>query len=422
VLAPRALLLGLALAPAMCVAQGFDGSQPLDAYTGPVLSSGRIIGLGGAYVGVAEGPAGAPVNPASVAQRDRHLDRPWDLSGVATWFVPEVADLSRQDLGNDGARDGGLGGFGNLQLGFGAQAGRLGVGFLARVHAVSARGATGSTVVSTTDVAVTGGWSGWQDTLVVGVSVGNPRGGHSYTPEGGVARELEYEGRTLRAGTLWRPRGRSFRVGLSFDAGARATARARGAALPVASPAAFVFPWIVSAGASAWIGPNARRYNEPAPVALAFHPEWGEGPGWDVPRRSPVLVTAQLDVVGPAPGALALESALFPGTSATRSGRNASLVPRVGVEWEPRARTVRLRAGSYLEPSRSGAGPRGHACLGVEARVPFWPWDLQLSLAADLARAYTNASVSVGFWSELGPGRPPAPAPAVLTRHAGDAP
>jgi hypothetical protein len=406
VLARRAAALALVLAAAPAAPQGFDGTQPLDAYAGPVLSSGRITGLGGAYVAVAEGPAGARLNPASVAHRDRHLDRPWSLSGVLTWFVPEVAELSRQDLGNDGAVDAGLDGFENLQLGFGAQAGRLGLGVLVRLHGVRARTGAGAASVGTTDVALTAGWSGLRDALVVGASLAAPQGGFSYTPEGGATEEVEYARRTLRAGVLVRPRGRPYRVGLSFEAAARAAPAGDRGAVRVATPSAFLFPWALSAGASAWIGPNARRYNEPPPIALAVHPEWGDGPALEPAARSPVLVTVQLDLVGPTPGALALESALHPGAPALASGRRPSLVPRAGLEWEPRAGTVRLRAGSYLEPSRSGAGPRPHACFGAEVRIPFWPWDLQASLGGDLARAYANVSLSLGFWSELGPVAP----------------
>jgi hypothetical protein len=74
---------------------------------------------------------------------------------------------------------------------------------------------------------------------------------------------------------------------------------------------------------------------------------------------------------------------------------------------------LRVRGGAYLEPSRTGAGYRLHGTFGLEVRVPCWPWDLQVALAADAARMYTNASFSVGFWSDLGPARaglaPPAP-------------
>jgi hypothetical protein len=326
---------------------------------------------------------------------------------VITWFVPDVGDLSRQDLGNDGSRDGNLDGFGNLQLGFSGQAGRLGAGVLVQFHGVSATGAAGTATVATTDVALTAGWSGLRDALVVGASLAIPHGAFSVASPGGVEQEVEYERRTFRAGALFRPRGRPFRVGVSFEASGEATPAGDRGALPVATPSAFLFPWIASAGGSAWIGPNARRYNEPPPIALALHPERGEGPPWEA-GRSPLLVAAQLDLVGPTPGALALESALFPGAPALPSGRRASLVPRAGVEWEPRPGAIRLRAGSYLEPSRSGYAPRLHGCFGAEARIPFWPWDLQVSFGGDVARAYANVSLSLGFWSELGPGRPPA--------------
>lgn len=401
-----AAALALALAAASAAPQGFDGTQPLDAYTGLVLSEGRIIGLGGAVVGVAEGPAAARFNPAAVAQRYRHLDRSWDLSGVLTWFLPSVTDLGGQDLGNDGQRDGRLEGAGNLQLGFGAQAGRFGVGALLRLYGVSAPTAQGTATVGTTDIALSAGWSALRDAIVVGASLAAPHGLFRFTPEGGVAQDIDYQRRTLRAGVLLRPRGRPFRVGFSFETAGEAEPTGDRGQVAVTTPSTFLFPWVISAGASAWIGPNARRYNEPSPFALAMHPDWGEGPPLE-PGHAPVLVTAQLDLVGPTPGALALESALFPGAPALPSGREPSLVPRAGVEWEARPRSIRVRAGSYLEPSRSGSSPRLHGCFGAEVRVPFWPWDLQASFGGDVAREYTNVGLSIGFWSELGPVPPP---------------
>jgi hypothetical protein len=410
-----AAILALVLAAAPAAPQGFDGTQPLDAYVGPVVAEGRIIGLGGAYVGVADGPGGARINPASVAQRDRHLEDTWDLSGVLTWFVPDVRDLSSQDLGNDGARDGNLDGAGNLQLGFGAQAGRLGVGVLIQLYAVSAPSAGGTSRVATTDVALTAGWSGLRDALVVGASVGVPHGTISFTPAGGLAQELEYERRVFRAGVLVRPRGRPFRVGLALESGGRAEPVGDRSQVSIPTPSAFLVPWAASAGASVWLGPNADRYNEPPPIALELHPDWGDGPAWER-GPSPVLVAAQLDLVGPTPGALALESALFPGAPALPSGEQVSLVPRAGVEWEPKAGLFRIRAGGYLEPSRSGFEPRLHGCFGAEVRIPFWPWDLQASFGGDLARAYTNVSLSIGFWSDLGPGRARPPGDALTAR------
>src|SRR5262245_66673631 len=50
----------------------------VDAAQGPVTGSTRVIGLGGAYVAVAEGMDGIAVNPASVAVRLPYSWNRWD--------------------------------------------------------------------------------------------------------------------------------------------------------------------------------------------------------------------------------------------------------------------------------------------------------------------------------------------------------
>jgi len=104
------------------------------------------------------------------------------------------------------------------------------------------------------------------------------------------------------------------------------------------------------------------------------------------------------------------ESALFPAAPGARSGQRASLVPRAGVEWEPWARAVRLRGGELPRAVALGRGAARPRLLRRRGAGAVLALGLQVSLAADLARAYTNASVSNAFWSDLGPGRVPAAA------------
>jgi hypothetical protein len=418
----RALALLLAWAPAAVRGAPFDGTQSLDTYTGPVIASGRAIGLGGAYVGVAEGLGGVSANPASIAHRGRHLDRTWDLDGVFTWYLPKLGDVARQDLDNDGTPDAALTGRANAQLGASAQAGRLGAGVLARGWVAAApRPGGGSLEISTQDVSLALGWTGWREALVVGASVTASSGEvAAVLPTGLDEARLRYEAAAIRLGALWGPPGEAWRAGAAFDPGARARARGDRAAFPAPTPSAFAFPWSVSVGVSAWIGPNARRYNEPPPIALALHPEWRDGRDVAPSSRRPVLVAAQVDLVGRAADAVSIQSALVPGAEAIPSGRSANVVLRAGAEWEALADLLRVRGGSYLEPSRTGAAPRLHATFGAEARVPFWPWDLQVGLGGDVATGYQNVSLSLGFWSDLGPWRagrpiaaPPSPALSV---------
>lgn len=398
----------------MALAQAFDGTQAVDAFTGPVVASSRIVGLGGAYVAVAEGLGGAAVNPAAVAQRNRRLARSWDWDWLLTWYVPETGQVGRQDLGNDGDRDAGLSGAGNGQVGLSYQHRSVGVGvFGGGWNLAAPRDGGGSLGMEIAEGSLAAGGAFLREELVLGASITGVSGVVSAVDVAGAQGvAVEYRGNTVRLGALVRPRGRPWRVGAAYRVEASATARGDRAALPAATPTEFAFPWVLSLGAAWWIGPNADRINEPPPFELERHPEWGPAPEWRESRRSPVLISVQLDVVGPTPGAVSFESALVPTEAAVPSGERASLVPRAGAEWEGLPEWLRVRGGGYLEPSRTGASPRLHGTFGLEARVPF-PWrDLQLGLSGDVAERFQNVSLSIGFWRSLGPARPPAPNPS----------
>ncbi|MFT3915064.1 MAG: hypothetical protein QM704_13370 [Anaeromyxobacteraceae bacterium] len=411
----RPLAAALALAPSPSLAQAFDGTQALDAFTGPAATEGRIIGLGGAVVGLGEGVGAAMFNPAAVAHRRRDLDRGWDLGGTLTYYLPIARDLGHTDLGNDGRADTALEAEQNAQLGGMVQVGRFGFGVVATVWQAAVRRGGGDAVqVATSDVSFMAGWAFLRDELILGaastVGAGEVKWFGPGVPLTATVPSVRYEGPRLRFGALVRPRGEPWRFGLAWDPGAIAEVRGDRALVPVQTPASFRFPWTLSFGGALWLGPNARHLNEP-PVKVA-HPEgWGPAPAYEPSRHPPVLVTAQLDLVGPSPDAVTIESALFPDRPAVRSGVQGSIVPRVGVEWEAWRRWIRGRAGSYLEPSRSGAGPRLHGAGGFEVRIPCWPWDLQAGAYADVARLYRNVTVSLGFWNETAP-LPPAGAGA----------
>ena len=401
----------LAAAPGAALAQAFDGTQGVDTFTGPLVSSSRILGLGGACVAVAEGLDGAEVNPAAVAQRNRHLARGWDWDWLLTWYVPDASQVGRQDLGNDGLRDAGLSGIGNGQLGLSVQYGAFGLAFFGGGWSLAApRAGVGSVQLDYSSWSLAAGGSFRRETIVVGASITGVSGVARLSTPSAAPVEVDYSGSTVRVGALLRPRDRSWRLGAAFDFGARARPTSDRAAVPVATPAEFVFPWVASVGLARWVGPNEDRFNEPPPVELERHPEWGPGPEWQEARRRPVLLTAQLDVVGPEDRSVSIESALVPSAAAERSGAQASVVPRVGIEAEPMPEVLRLRAGSYIEPSRTGSSPRAHGTFGLDVRVPFPFQDLRLGFAGDLADRYQNVSLSLGFWTRLGPAPPTAAA------------
>ncbi len=408
----RVLVAGLLALAAGVASPSRAEAVPVDGYVGLLMAGGRPAGMAGAYVGLGEGIAGEPFNPAAVAQRYHRLERRWDWDGTITWYVPSARDLTGVDLDNDGWNDGGLDGFANLTGGLSGQVGRFGAGLvLQALHFDQGRVDRSTQRVGLSTATLSLGWSGWRDALVIGGGLAVRVGTYEVVPPGGSgAQQLaSYEAVTWRMGALLRPRGERWRLGVALQTGKTTGVSKVTGAVPAGAPTAFDFPWQLSVGLSAWVGPNAARFNEPAPVSLAEHPEWGPGPGWEPSARAPLVLSLQLDVIGPSPGAISLTSALTGG--AVPSGRRASLVPRAGAEWDAVPDRFRVRGGSYLEGSRTGAPPRLHATLGLELRVPFWPWDLQLSGGVDLADRFQDFSISIGFWNDLTPAPPPVAIP-----------
>jgi hypothetical protein len=91
-----------------------------------------------------------------------------------------------------------------------------------------------------------------------------------------------------------------------------------------------------------------------------------------------------------------------------RSGRRTSWSPRLGVEGEPLADGLLLRAGTYLEPTRfDTSSPRLHSTAGFDVHVPvawsaFGLFDddttFRVGGALDSAERYFAWTASLGIW------------------------
>jgi hypothetical protein len=122
-------------------------------------------------------------------------------------------------------------------------------------------------------------------------------------------------------------------------------------------------------------------------------------------ERFYVLLTASLVISGSVKDAVGVES--FLDRRVNRSGSSVVYSPRLGVEsevWEDR---LKLRGGSYLEPSRFATSEaRWHATFGGDVRLfswnvfGLWPDDFmwQLGGSMDLAPRYFSWGVSIAGW------------------------
>ncbi len=125
-----------------------------------------------------------------------------------------------------------------------------------------------------------------------------------------------------------------------------------------------------------------------------------------LPRRY-FLVSASLLVTGPLANAVGVES--FLERVVARSGGSATFSPRLGVETEMVPNFIRVRAGTYEEPSRfATSSSRLHGTLGFDVKV--LPWTVfglfdpdsewRLTTSGDVAARYFGWGVSIGIGTD----------------------
>lgn len=124
--------------------------------------------------------------------------------------------------------------------------------------------------------------------------------------------------------------------------------------------------------------------------------------GW--PRRY-YLLSADLQINGRVDNAVGVESFIF--QTVQRSGERVTVSPRIGFETEVWPQRMKLRGGSYLEPSRFAESElRIHGTFGLDIKLfkwnvfGLWPDDYrwQLTGAVDFARDYGAFSLGIGGW------------------------
>lgn len=457
-----------------------ENQWAIDVHTGPVLGSGRITGLGGAYTALAEGIDGASWNPASYASRT-----PWELS----WFEIDFAfglsfpgAFSDSDFDNNGRVGFQYDDYYFLTLGLRTQFGRVGIGVLGRAQIYNV--SDGTTPIAVTLTVLNGGvgYSFFDGQLVVGL--GTRIATLDVAVQGGGDNLVSYGGAVgIEAGALLRMVGQPWRLGVATrsavgtveDLEAGVTTDPTTGARSVAGfvlPREVYLPWELQLGFAFMIG--RRPLNPPwrnprddeetiragiqrerqlrtdarstevrtriaslgrAPTAeeVAFwqrddvrwqHDETTrrtaeeEGVDEELERLSRarkrwlrrlsrlyLLVSTELLVTGPTPNGIGLES--FLSQTLQRSGQDVTLAPRLGLEGEPWPNRLKLRIGTYLEPSRfDDVGYRVHGTASFDFRLFAWdvfglfddPLDFKVSASGDIASRYFDWGIGVGFW------------------------
>lgn len=346
----------LLAAPAL--AQSFDG------YQNTLLASPRVLGMGGAFIGVGEGSEGFFRNAASLANRKKAEE-----GGFKIELSLDVAFNVSGDIDLDG--DGTAAAAEGVSLIDNAVALRLGhfaLGYLAlgrnADYGNGAQGTVRRGVIGAGYAFADGAW-------VVGA------GPSFYTlaaTRGATHAELSVTG--LDLGVLWRPPSMPWRFG--------AVMRTGGTAENAAATAHF--PGELGAGVSWSQRSDGRPYN------FVF--------GADVPDTTDhryVMLSADLTLVGSSPDGVSVESFV---TGAPKVGGHAGIAPHAGVDSEVLDERLRLRAGSYIEPARfSGVLGRPHATCGFDFRLfDFLFWRIKIGAAVDVASQYRNVVLGLGTW------------------------
>jgi len=122
---------------------------------------------------------------------------------------------------------------------------------------------------------------------------------------------------------------------------------------------------------------------------------------WPRPR---LLVVSDAVITAPVDKAVAVSSFLDQQNQAY--GRSWTISPRLGLEGEPVINWLKLRLGTYLEPSLfDGGSARQHFTFGGDLKLFSWnffgildPTTWQISFATDLAPRYSNWGISLGVW------------------------
>lgn len=403
----RALTSLLVLCAVAASAQEVPRPERLYIDSSVLLGNPRVVSLGGAYTGVAEGAGGLPSNLAALAHKSPHLDRNWDV-GIGLSLLDGfglVSVVRGRDMDNDGRQDAAENSRQFLFSGL-LQYGRFGLGAFFR----SSHQRYGNMSAQKSQTALAGAVSLGDDDFIL--AFGLHAANASFFPrvaDGEPEAEEWFYGDTGTSfDMLWRPHRRNYRIGMSVKP------QVVGAWRPTANQAAnirgqtvfgaIVSPASLSVGTSWRFGEGSRNYNRLSAAAYKTALEGleeGDIPPQRVPRDAPIgrlLVTAQVDFFGPVDNAVNLLS--FVNNEAPITvGDFAYFIPRVGVEHETFVHRLRLRGGSYVEPSAfRGIAPRPHLTGGFELLLFEYFDEWALSASFDLAARYQNFGLSVGVW------------------------
>lgn len=435
----------------------------LEAFNGPVLANTRVTGFAGANAAFGDGLDGASVNTASPAIRPMSSLRfvEWDAS-VGISLPGSFGASDYQNRGNRGSaaaldrtRQ-----FLQVSAGFGLQVGHFGTAATIDVlrYTISGSNANplggvfsrsgGGLTLNFAKIGAKVAYSFNEDQLAVGVGARVLAMGYDQLI-GSRDGLFGFLGAAPEVGLVAMPKAQPYRLAITFRApviasplaetGGPGVQRVGGYALPGRITA----PWELEAGVAlqfgrrplnlSWEDPRGARNLARVQVMHARHERSKHPlpPDVEAARQSieeqyieafyeQELAARRREMLRlPREKLLLLVSVLISGASGDatsvigfvdqvrdQAGKNVTYSPRIGAEVEPIYDLVRVRAGTYLEPSRFEQGfSRQHFTFGGDIRlfrtpkVLFVPeLDLCFNAAVDVAPRFANIGGFLCVW------------------------
>jgi hypothetical protein len=416
----------------------------IDLFTGPVLGSGRIVGMSGAYGAIATGIDGSFINPVGYAERyEQEIDQfEWELTGS----VSVGGLLINNDLDNNGQRND-LPTKNSAQLtgGLRLQIGDAGAGATAiwQQYTLVGKDHRQSDFLFA-NYRVGTGYAFYRGSLVLGgtwrivsFTLSDPSMKNSSL--------VKFTGYGAEFGALIRPAFERYRIAAVVRTPVASKPRSESNVTmndgvtyvrDFVLPEQVHVPWELDVGFAYQLGERRsnipwqgkrtlarklkRQISEGTYVAPPSNggPEFQELPADEKraleqavedqheserrfvrhqPRRY-VLLSCDFLLFGPTTRGQGV--AAFLSQKAEASGRRVSVGTRFGAESEILQDRLRARAGTYLEPSRFGrAHYRPHGTLGSDVRLfDAWSWAIRGTLTLDVAPRYFDWGVAIGLW------------------------
>jgi hypothetical protein len=354
-----------------------DNNYNLDLRQGPVMGSARQVALGGAYIGVAEGITSLNSNPAGVAFRLERSTTKFDWD----WTVG-LNDLKSNDFDNNGQSPPDYKSHRIRSLGLMGQYGPWGIGILNNAEILSIEGLNNSDdeyVLSVTSLAL--GRQFLDRELTVGAGIRATMTKLQNQPLDATLGKISATG--WDAGVVWNPERGPFRFGAAYTSSISSSQSLNSTSgIPVTVNGLIVPQQVIL----------------PATFGLGMSYEVRSAPFW---KDHKWLVASDLVFTAASENAVGVESVLAQKIQPIGTHNTASF--RIGSELETLPGRLRLRLGSYYEPSNfEGVASRTHLTGGFETRLfhtsYLGEYDWGLTLTADSARDYLGIFVSLGFW------------------------